>query len=90
MKICLTINSSPWSKFKGGGQLAVHHLACALSEKGHEVHALYSKYPDEHFEVEIPYKVHWAQHHDFATINLNIFSTKLRAIKIDQSKNIHR
>ena len=74
MKICLTINSSPWSKFKGGGQLAVHHLACALSEKGHEVHALYSKYPDEHFEVEIPYKVHWAQHHDFATINLNIFS----------------
>jgi glycosyltransferase involved in cell wall biosynthesis len=74
MKICLTINSSPWSKFKGGGQLAVHHLACALSAKGHEVHALYSKYPDEHFEVEVPYKVHWAQHHDFATINLNIFS----------------
>jgi glycosyltransferase involved in cell wall biosynthesis len=74
MKICLTINSSPWSKFKGGGQLAVHHLACALSAKGHEVHALYSKYTDEHFEVEIPYKVHWAQHHDFATINLNIFS----------------
>jgi glycosyltransferase involved in cell wall biosynthesis len=74
MKICLTINSSPWSKFKGGGQLAVHHLACALSAKGHEVHALYSKYPDEHFEVEVPYKVHWAQHHDFATVNLNIFS----------------
>jgi glycosyltransferase involved in cell wall biosynthesis len=74
MKICLTINSSPWSKFKGGGQLAVHHLACALSGKGHEVHALYSKYPDQHFEMEVPYKVHWAQHHDFATINLNIFS----------------
>jgi glycosyltransferase involved in cell wall biosynthesis len=74
MKICLTINSSPWSKFKGGGQLAVHHLACALSEKGHEVHALYSKYPDENFEMEVPYKVHWAQHHDFATVNLNIFS----------------
>ena len=74
MKICLTINSSPWSMFKGGGQLAVHHLACALSTKGHEVHALYSKFPNEHFEVEVPYKVHWAQHHDFATVNLNIFS----------------
>jgi len=74
MKICLTINSSPWSEFKGGGQLAVHHLACALSVKGHEVHALYSKYPHEKFEVEVPYKVHWAEHHDFATINLNIFS----------------
>ncbi|MGK0180271.1 MAG: glycosyltransferase involved in cell wall biosynthesis [Nitrospinales bacterium] len=60
--------------FKGGGQLAVHQLACALSAKGHEVHALYSKYPDEHFEVEVPYKIHWAQHHDFATVNLNIFS----------------
>ncbi len=74
MKICLTVNSSPWSVFKGGGQLAVHHLACSLSAKGHEVHALYSKYPDENFDVEIPYKVHWAQHHDFATVNLNIFS----------------
>ena len=60
--------------FKGGGQLAVHQLACALSAKGHEVHALYSKYPDEHFEVEVPYKIHWAQHHDFATVNLTIFS----------------
>ena len=60
--------------FKGGGQLAVHHLACSLSAKGHEVHALYSKYPDEHFEVDVPYKIHWAQHHDFSTFNLNIFS----------------
>jgi glycosyltransferase involved in cell wall biosynthesis len=74
MKICLTINSSPWSVFKGGGQLAVHHLACSLSVKGHEVHALYSKYPDEHFEVDVPYKIHWAKHHDFSTFNLNIFS----------------
>ena len=74
LKICLTINSSPWSAFKGGGQLAVHHLACALSAKGHDVHALYSKHPDEKIEVEVPYQVHWAQHHDFATVNLNIFS----------------
>ena len=74
MKICLTINSSPWSVFKGGGQLAVHHLSCALSAKGHDVHVLYSKYPDEKIQVEVPYQLHWAQHHDFATVNLNIFS----------------
>ena len=74
MKICLTINSSPWSVFKGGGQLAVHRLACALSAKGHQVHALYSKYPNEQFDVEVPYHIHWATHHNFATVNLNIFS----------------
>ena len=47
MKICLTIYSSPWSEFAGGGQIAVHHLACALQRMGHEVHALYSKSPGE-------------------------------------------
>jgi glycosyltransferase involved in cell wall biosynthesis len=74
LKICLTINSSPWSRFKGGGQLAVHHLACALFSKGHQVHVLYSKYPHEYFNIEVPYKIHWVNHHDFATVNLNIFS----------------
>jgi glycosyltransferase involved in cell wall biosynthesis len=74
LKICLTINSSPWSAFKGGGQLAVHRLACALYAKGHQVHALYSKHPNEDFDVEVPYHIHWAKHHDFATVNLNIFS----------------
>ena len=74
MKICLTVNSSPWSKFKGGGQLAVHHLACALSAKGHKVHVIYSKYLHEQFELDVPYHIHWVRHYDFATINLNIFS----------------
>jgi len=74
LKICLTINSSPWSAFKGGGQLAVHHLACSLFSKGHQVHVLYSKYPHEQFNIEVPYEIHWVHHYDFATINLNIFS----------------
>ena len=88
----MTINSSPWSAFKGGGQLAVHHLACALSSKGHEVHALYSKYPHEKFEPETPYKVHWAFHHDFATINFNFlsYSKKLRSLaKAEKFDVIH-
>ena len=74
MKICLTINSSPWSAFKGGGQLAVHHLACSLFSKGHQVHVLYSKYPHEQFNIEVPYEIHWVRHYDFAAFNLNIFS----------------
>jgi len=74
VKICLTVNSSPWSKFKGGGQLAVHHLACALSAKGHKVHVIYSKYLHEQFELDLPYHIHWVRHYDFAMVNLNIFS----------------
>ena len=74
MKICLTVNSSPWSKFKGGGQLAVHQLACALIDQGQEVHVVYSKCKEEYFDIEVPYEIHWARHHDIATINFNIFS----------------
>ena len=74
MKICLTVNSSPWSKFKGGGQLAVHQLASALSAQGQEVHVIYSKHRTENFDTDVPYKIHWARHYDVATINFNIFS----------------
>jgi len=52
----------------------VHHLACSLFSKGHQVHVLYSKYPHEQFNVEVPYEIHWVHHYNFATINLNIFS----------------
>lgn len=92
MKICLTVNSSPWSAFKGGGQLAVHHLARALSAKGHEVRALYSKRPHEEFDAEIPYKAHWAFHHDFETVNFNFlsYSRELRLlIKAEKFDVIH-
>ncbi len=74
MKICLTVNSSPWSRFKGGGQIAVHCLAEALCRLGHEVHAIYSKCPGETVEPHASYKIHWARHYNFATLNLNIFS----------------
>ena len=74
MKICLTIYSSPWSEFRGGGQLAVHHLACALQKMGHDVHALYSKSPGEKISANPPYTVHWTAHFNCATVNLDIFS----------------
>ena len=52
----------------------MHHLACSLFSKGHQVHVLYSKYPHEQFSIEVPYEIHWVHHYNFATINLNIFS----------------
>ena len=74
MKICLTIYSSPWSEFKGGGQIAVHHFACALQRMGHDVHVLYSKSPGEKISAKTPYTVHWTSHFHCATLNLDIFS----------------
>jgi glycosyltransferase involved in cell wall biosynthesis len=80
MKICLTIYSSPWSASAGGGQIAVHHLACALQRMGHDVHVLYSKSPGEKISASPPYTVHWTSHFDCATLNLDIFSFS-RALK---------
>jgi len=80
VKICLTIYSSPWSEFKGGGQLAVHHLACALQRMGHDVHVLYSKGPGEKISANPPYTVHWTSHFHCSTVNLDIFSFS-RALK---------
>jgi glycosyltransferase involved in cell wall biosynthesis len=80
MKICLTIYSSPWSEFKGGGQIAVHHLASALQRMGHEVHVLYSKSHGEKISAKPPYTVHWATRFHCASLNLDIFSFA-RALK---------
>jgi glycosyltransferase involved in cell wall biosynthesis len=80
MKICLTIYSSPWSEFAGGGQIAVHHLACALKRMGHDVHVLYSKSYGEKVSENPPYTLHWATHFHCATLNLDIFSFA-RALK---------
>ncbi|MBI4389694.1 MAG: glycosyltransferase family 4 protein [Nitrospinae bacterium] len=75
MKICLTVNSSPWSRFKGGGQIAVHFLASALAGLGHDVTVIYSKSPGENVvPPPVPYRIVWARHFNVATINLNILS----------------
>lgn len=92
MKICLTIYSSPWSEFAGGGQLAVHHLACALQRMGHDVHVLYSKSHGEKISANPPYTVHWTTHFHCATFNLDIFSfarALKRLMKWEQFDIIH-
>lgn len=87
MKICLSVNSSPWSRFKGGGQIAVHFLASALSDLGHEVHVIYSKQPEEKIDASANYHIHWVHHFNVATINLNIFSFGLKAWELDRKYN---
>ena len=84
MKICLSINSSPWSRFKGGGQIAVHYLASSLSKLGHEVHVIYSKQSREKIDVVVNYNIHWVRHFNIATINLNIFSFGVKAWQLNR------
>ena len=42
LRICFTSNSSPWTKFHGGGQVFVHNIAEQLARMGHLVTVLYT------------------------------------------------
>ncbi len=62
MRIALTCNFSPWSRYRGGGQRSTHFLASALSRRGHRVSVVFTKPPWEPVEVppDLPYEVRWA------------------------------
>ncbi|NND70380.1 MAG: glycosyltransferase family 4 protein [Rhodothermales bacterium] len=62
MKIVLTIDYSPWSRYSGGAQLSTHYLASSLGQRGHSVHVVYTKPPWERVPVPdtLPYRLHWA------------------------------
>jgi glycosyltransferase involved in cell wall biosynthesis len=62
MRIVLTVNYSPWSRYSGGSQHATHRLAVALSERGHRVSVVYTKPPWERVAtpVGLPYDIRWA------------------------------
>ncbi len=42
LKVCFTSNSSPWSKFSGGGQIFIHNIAKNLCNLGHHVTVIYT------------------------------------------------
>jgi glycosyltransferase involved in cell wall biosynthesis len=50
MRIVLTCNYSPWSAYRGGGQVSTHRLGTALAELGHDVHVVFTKGPLERLE----------------------------------------
>lgn len=62
MRIILTCNFSPWSPYSGGGQRSTHHIAVALSSRGHDVVVVYTKAKWERITVpkDLPYRVVWA------------------------------
>ena len=62
MRLILTVNYSPWSRYSGGGQHSTHHLAEALARRGHRVSVVYTKPPWERVSTpgELPYDIRWA------------------------------
>jgi len=62
MRIVLTANYSPWSRYVGGGQRSTHSLATALARRGHRVSVVYTRTPLERFPVphSVEYRVRWA------------------------------
>ncbi len=52
MRVILTVNYSPWSRYSGGGQRSTHNLARALVRRGHHVTVVFSKPPWE--RVQLP------------------------------------
>lgn len=63
MRVVLTVNFSPWSPYRGGGQTSTHQLATALAERGDDVTVIYTKPPWEPVLVPegLPYQIRWAR-----------------------------
>lgn len=88
MNICLTVNSSPWSSFKGGGQISVHYLATYLSNKGCKVWVIYTGSGKETIPPSLNYQAIFARHFNVKTLNLNIFSVPLEILKLSRKVKI--
>lgn len=68
MRVFLTVNFSPWSRYHGGGQRSTHFLACALARRGHEVTVVFTKPPWERVKLPaLPYRIEWAALLDVAS-----------------------
>jgi glycosyltransferase involved in cell wall biosynthesis len=69
MHVVLTVNFSPWSRYRGGGQRSTHFLASALARRGQRVSVVFTKPPWERVEVpaNLPYHVEWAALWDVAS-----------------------
>ena len=88
MNICLTVNSSPWSGFKGGGQIAVHYLATYLAKNNCKVWVIYTGNDQEQGNSSLNYNAIFARHFEIETINLNIFSIAFQVLKLNRKVHI--
>lgn len=87
MNICLTVNSSPWSDFKGGGQIAVHYLATYLAKNNCKVWVIYTGNSPKQILSSLNYNAIFARHFNVATLNFNIFSVAFQVFKLN--KKVH-
>ncbi|HJP17131.1 MAG: hypothetical protein CMD96_07025 [Gammaproteobacteria bacterium] len=87
MNICLTVNSSPWSDFKGGGQIAVHYLATNLAKNNCNVWVVYTGNSQNKSLPSLNYSAIFAKHFNVKTVNLNIFSVAFQVLKL--SRKVH-
>lgn len=62
MRIILTIDYSPWSRYSGGAQRSTDRLARALAARGHRVDVVFTRPPWERppTPTDLPYHLHWA------------------------------
>ena len=63
VRVILTTNYSPWSRYTGGTQRSTHYLARALARDGHDVTVIYTKAHWEriHPPAAVPYRLRWAE-----------------------------
>ena len=88
MNICLTVNSSPWSSFKGGGQIAVHYLATYLAKNNCNVWVIYTGNGQEQIESSLNYHAIFVRHFNVKPLNLNIFYVAFQAFKLSRKIKI--
>ena len=88
MNVCLTVNSSPWSSFRGGGQIAVHYFATYLAKNGCNVWVIYTGNSLDKIQPTLNYHAIFAKHFNVATLNLNIFSVAFQLFKLSRKVKI--
>ena len=88
MNICLTVNSSPWAGFKGGGQIAVHYLATSLAKNNCKVWVIYTGKANQQIPSLLNYNAVFARHFNIKTFNLNMFSVAYQVLKLNKKVHI--
>jgi len=81
VRIVYTSVLNPWDPRHGGGQRAVHALACAMADRGHEVDVVYSGIGTIPAR-ELPYRAHVLPHHERLYLNPLEFARLVRRQKL--------
>lgn len=80
MRIIMTIDYSPWSRYTGGAQREVHEIANALANRGHDVAVVYTKPAWEKINPSdgVKYRIRWARYFGVRTTTARPWRTLMR------------